>query len=114
MKKLIVTLQLLIFSGFFAFAQEPAPITLYPDGVPNAKPAPAGYAEQTVKESVTKVTNPVLIPFFPERGMANGTAVIIFPGGGYTRLAIGYEGYEVAREFNKIGVTAFVLKYRLP
>ena len=63
---------------------------------------------------ISNVSIPTLIPFFPEKGKANGTAVIICPGGGYAILAIGHEGYAVAKEFNKIGVTAFVLKYRLP
>jgi acetyl esterase/lipase len=60
------------------------------------------------------VTEPTLTPFFPSKEKANGTAVIICPGGGYSHLAIKSEGYDVAKEFNKIGVTAFVLKYRLP
>jgi acetyl esterase/lipase len=60
------------------------------------------------------VSNPTITPFFPEKGKANGTAVLIFPGGSYARLSIEHEGYDVAREFNKIGVTAFVVKYRLP
>jgi acetyl esterase/lipase len=41
-------------------------------------------------------------------------AVIIFPGGGYARLAIQHEGYDIAKELSKRGITAFVLKYRLP
>lgn len=44
----------------------------------------------------------------------NGTGVIICPGGGYYILAAGHEGEEVAKRFNEMGVTAFVLKYRLP
>jgi acetyl esterase/lipase len=44
----------------------------------------------------------------------NRTAVIICPGGGYTRLAIGHEGHDVAKWFNQSGVVGIVLKYRLP
>ena len=44
---------------------------------------------------------------------ANGTAVIIAPGGGYTRLSMNNEGRQIAGWFNAMGVTAFVLKYRL-
>lgn len=92
-----------------------ADILLYPDGVINAKPTPLTYIETTSKDNhIARVSKPALIPFFPEKGKANGTAVIICPGGGYGILASGHEGYDVAREFNKIGVTAFVLKYRLP
>ncbi len=52
---------------------------------------------------------PTLTPFFPNS--ANGSAVIVCPGGGYTRLA-DHEGRPVAEWLNSIGVTAFVLKYR--
>ena len=95
------------------FAQEKS-ILLYPDGIPNSKPTPVTYVETGNGESLAKVSIPMLIPFFPKAGTANGTAVIICPGGGYDHLAIGHEGTEVAAAFNKIGVTAFVLKYRLP
>ena len=44
----------------------------------------------------------------------NGKSVIICPGGGYSILAWNKEGTRVAEEFNKWGITAFVLKYRLP
>lgn len=52
--------------------------------------------------------------YFPEKGKSNGTTVIICPGGGYGTLVIKREGYDVAEAFAKMGVTAFVLKYRLP
>lgn len=63
---------------------------------------------------VSKVSVPTLSLFLPEKEKANGTAVIIFPGGGYGHLAIDKEGSKVAEFFNSLGVTAFVLKYRLP
>ncbi len=105
---------LLLFSVVFAYAQDAKQIPLYPNGVPNSKKGPATYIEQDAAGRVTKVTEPTLIPFIPEKGTANGTAVIICPGGGYGFLAMSGEGYPVAKEFNKIGVTAFILKYRLP
>src|SRR5205814_2179198 len=46
-------------------------------------------------------------------GSSVGTAVIVCPGGGYTRLAFDKEGTEVAKRLNAIGISAFVLKYRL-
>src|SRR5471030_2468927 len=97
-------------------AQDLKPIPLYPNGVPNSKKAPADYVEPDLAKvsMLNKVTEPTLTPFFPEKGKANGTAVVICPGGGYQNLAIKSEGFDVAKEFNKIGVTAFVLKYRLP
>ena len=63
---------------------------------------------------ISKVTDPTLTAFLPAGDKVNGTAVIICPGGGYSRLAIDLEGFDVARWFNTLGVTAFVLKYRLP
>ncbi len=90
------------------------PIVLYPAGVPNSKKGPAAYAEKTVKDRVTMVTDPVMLPYYPEKEKANGAAVIICPGGGYGQLAIQHEGYDIAKKFNDIGITAFVLKYRLP
>ena len=116
MKKIsLLLLACLLSSTLLTFAQEAAPIPLYTGTVPNSKPAPADFVEPATKAfSTGKVTIPTITPFFPEKGKANGTAVIIYPGGGYSGLAIKSEGYDVAQEFAKIGVTAFVLKYRLP
>jgi len=63
---------------------------------------------------ISHVTDPTLAIFLPSPKEANGTAVIICPGGGYSYLVINGEGYEVARALNKKGIAAFVLKYRLP
>jgi acetyl esterase/lipase len=96
------------------FAQEQKPILLYPDGVPNSKKTPATYVEKREGYSVSLVTDPTITPYFPAKDKANGTAVIVFPGGGYINLTVTYEGEDIAKEFNKIGITAFVVKYRLP
>ena len=98
----------------YVTAQSNQPIKLYPKGIPNSKPAPAGYVQKNGNNHIEMVTEPTLTPFFPEKGKANGAAVIICPGGGYMHLAIDHEGYAVAKKFNEIGVTAFVLTYRLP
>ena len=60
------------------------------------------------------VTEPTLTVFLPDKNIASGAAVVICPGGGYSYLVMNNEGTEVAKEFNKNGVAAFVLKYRLP
>jgi acetyl esterase/lipase len=115
--KTIACILMLMTSVIFTDAQEKA-VPLYPNGIPNAKPTPASYIEKNDKsnndEWVTMVSTPTLIPFFPEKGTANGTAILIFPGGGYGGLSMDKEGYRVAKAFNSIGVTAFVVKYRLP
>ena len=82
--------------------------------VPNNKQV-ADKENATTRDNVTryaKVSNPTLTVFKPEK--PNGKAVIICPGGGYAILAFDKEGTRVAEEFNKWGVTAYVLKYRLP
>jgi len=114
MRKLVLSALTAMIVSSTAMAQDSKPIKLYPKGVPNSKPAPAGYAERNEKNRVSMVTDPVLTPFFPEKGKVNGTAVIICPGGGYSRLAMDHEGTAVAQKFAGIGVTAFVLTYRLP
>jgi acetyl esterase/lipase len=94
-------------------AQEIFP--LYPDKIPNSKPAPN---DEKKEESdgitiVRKISVPTL-EYFPAGSQERNAAVIIFPGGGYAINAIQHEGYDVARKFNEVGVTAFVVKYRIP
>lgn len=107
----------LIFLPFIfwqAMAQQTIP--LYPGIVPNSIPVPN--KEQTVTEGgimrVSNITEPTITVFKPQQKNANGTAVIIFPGGGYWINAIGHEGYDVAHKLNEWGITAFVVKYRIP
>ena len=52
--------------------------------------------------------------FLSAREKATGRAVVICPGGGYCGVALGYEGYSWASYFNKQGIVAIVLNYRLP
>ena len=97
-------------------APPPAPasgliIPLWPEGVPNAKPG-AG-EERVVDGRVVNVQVPTLTFYPAPAGTANGTSVIVAPGGGYQRLAIEKEGNELTRRLNALGVSAFVLKYRL-
>jgi acetyl esterase/lipase len=116
MKKLLP-----IFLIIFMFSKTEAQqiMDLYPGKVPNSK-INKDYVEKsdTSKEDwktrISKVSKPQLLAFYPEKGKANGTSVIICPGGGYAILAIAHEGYAIAKEFNKYGITAFILKYRLP
>lgn len=94
-------------------------VSLYPGAIPGAKPTPVNYVENTEVRpngtlSITKVSIPTLTVFEAPKDIATGTAVIICPGGGYTALAFSHEGTDVAKRFNAIGITAFVLKYRLP
>lgn len=108
-------LALSLFMSINLKAQEV--ISLYGGAIPGAKPTPADYLEnddlsKDGTSRITKVTKPELHIFKPQK--PNGTAVIICPGGGYSLLAFDKEGLKVAQQFQQIGVTAFVLKYRLP
>jgi acetyl esterase/lipase len=59
------------------------------------------------------VDQPEITPYLPPAGRANGTAVVIFPGGGYQHLSMEKEGSDVANWLAGNGVTAFVVRYRL-
>lgn len=95
---------LFLFAGLFALSTtalaEPAKVLLWPEGAPGAKG----------KEDKDQ-------PFFDvwqaAKQKANGAAFVICPGGGYGGLAADHEGTQVAKWFNGLGVSAFVLHYRL-
>jgi acetyl esterase/lipase len=61
----------------------------------------------------TDLDVPQLTPHLPERRAASGAGVIVCPGGGYRHLAMDHEGGQVAEYFNRLGLPAFVLRYRL-
>jgi acetyl esterase/lipase len=99
------------------FCQAQKVIPLYYGTIPNSKKTTNeqySTAHAAVDSLTFKVSVPTLSVFLPPKEKANGTAVIICPGGGYHVLLTKREGTDVAKEFNKLGVTAFVLKYRLP
>lgn len=94
-------------------------IKLWPNGLPeDAKPLDpnriADLESKQTKERITYVHEPTLTLFQAPVDKANGCGVVICPGGGYNILAWPKEGLELAEWFNSIGVTAVVLKYRVP
>lgn len=107
----------LLFSAFLgqAFSQKVIPL--------QSIPAPEGltwpraereYLSPIFKtEVVTNVSQPVLLAYLPDPKTANGTALIIAPGGGFHSLSINSEGIDVAKWCTEHGIAAFVLKYRL-
>ena len=70
--------------------------------------------EQAASYWVKNVNNPSLTFFLPPKGKATGAAVILCPGGGFQELGFVPEGIQAAEYFNRIGIAAFALKYRLP
>lgn len=103
-----------LFSGLVASSFAQTPIPLYPNGVPNSKPTPAAYKEKVNDwHGTADVSIPTITPYLLKGGAVH-TAVLIIPGGAYTAVVLGHEGDSIAHACNKIGVSAFVLKYRLP
>jgi len=90
----------------------PQAIPLWPKGAPGSEDRKAE-AEQIDGSNVSNVHNPSLTPYVPDAGKCAGTAVIICPGGGHSKLCLGHEGYALAEWFRDRGIAAFVLKYRL-
>lgn len=90
-----------------------AAIPLYGNATPGA-PSDEIATRFMGRETVLRnITYPTLTPVLPAPGKANGTAVIVAPGGGFMMLAMQNEGWRVARALADKGVSAFVLKYRL-
>lgn len=89
-------------------AAAPVVIPLWPEGVPGLK-TNAG-AEVEINNRFTNVHNPTLTMYAPDVSKSTGVAVIWSPGGGYVRVG---DGKTDAAWLNSLGITAFVLKYRL-
>lgn len=102
----------LFFTTFTCSAQKIIP--LYPGKIPNSKLFPNKEYSNAKHTALFKVSRPTLSVYLPSQEKSVGTAVIICPGGGYHALMIEREGNDMAKRFVKMGVAAFVLKYRLP
>ena len=107
-----VLLTFLFFFGLInkGFSQEE--VNLYSGEIPNS--VKAENKEYVENSAIFEVSQPELSIYLPKGNNTGKTAVIICPGGGYIGLCITYEGIEIAQKLNKLGVAAFVLKYRLP
>src|ERR1700760_2419755 len=108
---------LLALAPCAVFAQSSRTIALYPDSIPNSRPTADEERSEVNGDQVkviSKISRPTLTIYTPAAGKANGTAVVICPGGGYWVEAIDLEGTEFAKRFAENGITGIVLKYRLP
>lgn len=99
-----------------ALPQAASEIPLYPGAAPGSENW--DWAERSVTTATglpmaQDVVRPVLLHYPAERDKAVGTAMIVAPGGGFQTLMMSYEGVDIARRLNAMGVDAFVLKYRL-
>jgi acetyl esterase/lipase len=105
-----------VLMHFFSasFSQETIP--LYDNTIINS--IPSADEEVTTEEGgitrVAKITKPTLSIYIPATPAPGGISVIVCPGGGYSINAIEHEGTDIAKKLNEAGITAFVLKYRLP
>ncbi len=118
MKRYPVAILLLLVLIPAAYTQnKPMEIPLYPQNkVPGNVPGPNEEKSES-GGGILRIGNikiPSLSIYLPPADKANGTAVVICPGGGYSIVAIDHEGHKVAEKFNEMGVAAFVLKYRIP
>jgi len=128
-------LRLLLLPGAFwltsatGLAQTPAPaltppwpgvteILLWPNGAPGSEGVTAreNYSPPTDRSPhghLSPVHYPSVYVFPAPKEVATGAAVLVYPGGGYNTLTIDHEGRDIALWLNRIGITAFVVKYRL-
>ena len=111
---------LLIFACFFfqtnfVMSQETT-FPLWPSGkVPNYQKTDEIEKRDTSETiHISKVQFPDITVYMPAKRNATGQTVIICPGGGYVNLSYDWEGTDVAKLLNSKGITAIVLKYRLP
>ncbi|MRW82812.1 alpha/beta hydrolase fold domain-containing protein [Pseudoduganella sp. FT26W] len=88
----------------------PAEIPLWPEGVPGQRDIGP---EKTGDGYTANVSMPTLTMIAPAVDHPSGTAIIICPGGGYVRMATAREGDQYATWLSTLGVTSFVLKYRM-
>lgn len=100
-----------LFISTMIFAQQPIEISLWPNGMPNSNGL-TGTEEDLEGGRVANVVNPSIAVYLPEK--PNGMGIIMCPGGGYARLAMGHEGHDMAAWFTTQGITYVVLKYRMP
>jgi acetyl esterase/lipase len=121
--RLSIGLALFVSFPLLACGQgDPEEFKIWPGGLPNDA---VQLDQRRIEEAIQKqkesaeghiffVDSPMLTYFPADPAVATGASVIICPGGGYHLLAWRHEGVDIAEWFNSIGVSAFVLKYRVP
>lgn len=95
----IVAMSLAVIAAAENAASPQKEEVLWPDGAPGAKGDKEG-------------DKPTLTIYLPPKEKNTGTAVVIFPGGGYGFLAVDHEGHQIAQWLNSLGAAGFILKYR--
>ncbi|MDR0430848.1 MAG: alpha/beta hydrolase [Tannerellaceae bacterium] len=118
-KWLLIAIEMVVMINM-ATAQE-SPVLLFPDGAPGETTSLIEKADtdggQTGGKSVLRISNvgePTITVYYPHDSLVCGTAMIVCPGGGYNILAYDLEGDEICEWLNSLGITAVLLKYRVP
>lgn len=107
----IKTLFLSLLITVSAMAQEK--IMLYPNGAAESNELAVAESFRD-KEFIINISEPRMLAFPADKSKANGAAVLICPGGGYAGVSQIKEGSDFAKWFNEMGISAFVLYYRMP
>jgi len=104
-----------------ALMAQDSPILLFPNGAPGETTQLVEKADtdggKTGGQTVLRITNvsePTITVYHPPIEIASGSAIVVCPGGGYNILAYDLEGDEICEWLNTIGITAVLLKYRVP
>src|ERR1035438_5412249 len=100
MRRSLLSFALLVGASFAQTPAMPKADLLWPGGAPGAL-------------GTEDIDKPSLAPYLVPAGRGTGTAAIVCPGGGYGGLSMDKEGDQIAKWLNSLGVSAFVLKYRL-
>lgn len=122
MRKLIPAFLITLLAGGGAYAQASRPaawqptaghkqVPIWPGAVPDAQPVPG---PETFKDGCIENVSQPTMTVYPPQGRNTGVAVVVFPGGGYSILAIELEGTEICEWLASKGITGVLLKYRVP
>ena len=91
--------------------QEPQPQLLWPNGAPDNNGL---VGPEVVKACIGNISIPTITVYPAPKEKATGAAVVVMPGGGYGVVCVSIEGMPIVNELNERGITAVMLKYRLP
>lgn len=111
MKKIAVLFLLIIAAASFSLHAQKV-IPLWDGNMPNSRGIKV--SDSIVNERIVQVGAPAIQVYEPSKAERTGTAVLIIPGGGYVKLAHEISGIALAKWYNTMGVTAFVLFHRFP
>src|SRR5438128_869525 len=120
MFRVVTSLVLALAFTLSARGAEPTVVKLWPGKSPGESKdiGPEKYQDakpgQVEVKRLTNVSEPTITFYWPAKEKNTGTAIIVAPGGGYSILAIVHEGSQVCEWLQSLGVTAVLLKYRVP